>query len=141
MSNTFISTCNFVCTVKITFQISRFDTSIYIKIIYIWIFFCVRLIMYYKNSFFTFVKVSSIPFPSRTLFANTETVAQSRKRQLELYLRRLIDTCKNHPACPLAYGGPITKPALISFSPFFKKGVFENGKYGTSWLRDRFIIL
>lgn len=85
----------------------------------------------YKCVFF-FNKVSSIPFPSRTLFANTETVAQSRKRQLELYLRRLIDTCKNHPACPLAYGGPITKSALISFSPFFKKGVFENGKYGTS---------
>nr|CAI5852223.1 unnamed protein product [Callosobruchus analis] len=77
-------------------------------------------------------KVSSIPFPSKTLFANTEAVAQSRKKQLELYLRRLIDACKNHPSCPLAYGGPITKAALISFSPFFRKGVFENGKYGTS---------
>ncbi|KAJ8954794.1 hypothetical protein NQ318_014906 [Aromia moschata] len=58
--------------------------------------------------------------------------AQSRKRQLELYLRRLIETCRNHPNCPLAYGGSITKAALTSFSPFFKKGVFENGKYGTS---------
>ncbi|CAH1112604.1 unnamed protein product [Psylliodes chrysocephalus] len=77
-------------------------------------------------------KVSSIPFPSKTLFSNNEAVAQSRKRQLELYLRRLIDICKCHPACPLAYGGPVTKVALINFSPFFRKGVFENGKYGTS---------
>ncbi|KAJ3648828.1 hypothetical protein Zmor_020600 [Zophobas morio] len=77
-------------------------------------------------------KVSTIPFPSKQLFANSETVAKSRKRQLEFYLRRLIDTCKNLPSCPLAYGGPVTKVALISFSPFFRKGVFENGKYGTS---------
>lgn len=78
--------------------------------------------------------VASIPFPSKQLFANTEAVAQSRRRQLEIYLRRLIDACKSHPSCPLAYGngGPITKAALISFSPFFKKGLFENGKYGTS---------
>ncbi|KAK4883965.1 hypothetical protein RN001_000236 [Aquatica leii] len=59
-------------------------------------------------------KVSQIPFPPRQLFANTEHVAQSRKRQLETYLRRLIDVCKSHPSCSLA------------------KGVFENGKYGTS---------
>ncbi|XP_066262370.1 kinesin-like protein Klp98A isoform X2 [Euwallacea similis] len=77
-------------------------------------------------------KVSSISFPSKTLFGNTETVAQSRKRQLEFYLKRLIDTCKSLPSCPLAYGGPITKTALVTFSPFFRKGVFENGKYGTS---------
>ncbi|CAG9861907.1 unnamed protein product [Phyllotreta striolata] len=77
-------------------------------------------------------KVSSIPFPSRIIFSNNETVAQTRKRQLEFYLRRLIDTCKSHPACPLAYGGPVTKVALINFSPFFRKGVFENGKYTTS---------
>ncbi|XP_008195797.2 kinesin-like protein Klp98A isoform X1 [Tribolium castaneum] len=77
-------------------------------------------------------KVASIPFPAKQLFANSETVAKSRKRQLEFYLRRLIETCKNLPACPLAYGDTVTKAALISFSPFFRKGVFENGKYGTS---------
>lgn len=78
------------------------------------------------------IQVASIPFPSRQLFANTESVAQSRKKQLELYLRRLIETCRIHPACPLAYGGPITRAALLNFSPFFRKGVFENGKHGTS---------
>ncbi|XP_050295479.1 kinesin-like protein Klp98A [Anthonomus grandis grandis] len=77
-------------------------------------------------------KVAAISFPSKTLFANTEAVAQSRKRQLELYLQRLIETCKTLPSCPLAYGGPITKTTLLTFSPFFRKGVFENGKYGTS---------
>ncbi|CAH0550729.1 unnamed protein product [Brassicogethes aeneus] len=77
-------------------------------------------------------KVSAIPFPGKQLFSNNEMVASTRKRQLELYLRRLIEVCRNHPNCPLAYGGPITKQALNSFSPFFRKGVFENGKYGTS---------
>ncbi|KAH1007307.1 hypothetical protein HUJ04_004562 [Dendroctonus ponderosae] len=77
-------------------------------------------------------KVSAIPFPSRVLFANSDSVAVSRKRHLELYLRRLIDTCRTLSTCPLAYGGPVTKSALINFSPFFRKGVFENGKYGTS---------
>nr|XP_022909743.1 kinesin-like protein Klp98A isoform X1 [Onthophagus taurus]XP_022909744.1 kinesin-like protein Klp98A isoform X2 [Onthophagus taurus] len=77
-------------------------------------------------------RVSQIPFPSRQLFSNLETVAQSRKKQLQLYLRRLIEVCKNHPTCPLAYGGPITRETLVNFSPFFQKGIFENGKYGTS---------
>ncbi|KAJ8925878.1 hypothetical protein NQ315_009730 [Exocentrus adspersus] len=77
-------------------------------------------------------KVSSIPFPSKILFSNTESVAQSRKRQLEMYLRRLIEICRSDPMCPLAYGGPITKTALINFSPFFRRGLFENGKHGTS---------
>lgn len=77
-------------------------------------------------------KVAQIPFPSRQLFANKETVAQSRKKQLEIYLRRLIDECKTHPSCPMTYNGPITRASLVSFSPFFRRGVFENGKYGTS---------
>ncbi|XP_074037348.1 kinesin-like protein 98A isoform X2 [Leptinotarsa decemlineata] len=77
-------------------------------------------------------KVASLPFPSKTLFSTTETVAQSRKRQLETYLIRLIETCRSHSSCPLAYGEPVTKAALVSFSPFFRKGVFESGKYGTS---------
>ncbi|KAK9707912.1 PX domain [Popillia japonica] len=59
-------------------------------------------------------QIGKIPFPSKQLFSNSESVAQSRKKQLQMYLRRLIETCKNHPACPLA------------------KGIFENGKCGTS---------
>lgn len=77
-------------------------------------------------------KVAQIPFPSRQLFANSEHVAQSRRRQLETYLRRLIEVCKSHPSCCLAYGNTISKVDLINFSAFFSKGVFENGKYGTS---------
>ncbi|XP_065167719.1 kinesin-like protein Klp98A isoform X2 [Atheta coriaria] len=77
-------------------------------------------------------KVAQIPFPSRQLFANTEAVAQSRKKQLEMYLKRLIDVCKAHPNCCLAYETPVTRATLQNFSPFFRKGLFENGKYGTS---------
>ncbi|XP_025836332.1 kinesin-like protein Klp98A isoform X3 [Agrilus planipennis] len=67
-------------------------------------------------------KVSNIPFPPRQLFRNTEAVAKNRKRQLETYLRLLIQSL----------GEPITREALINISPFFKKGIFENGKYSTS---------
>lgn len=77
-------------------------------------------------------KVSKIPFPPRQLFANTESVAQSRRRQLETYLRRLIEVCRTLPACPLSYEKAISKSDLVHFSPFFSKGVFESGKYGTS---------
>ncbi|KAK9880597.1 hypothetical protein WA026_011837 [Henosepilachna vigintioctopunctata] len=75
--------------------------------------------------------VSSISFPSKKFFANSESVARARKQHLEAYLLRLLETCKNNSNCPLAYGGPITKNVLINFSPFFQKGVFEIGKYGT----------
>ncbi|CAG9820988.1 unnamed protein product [Phaedon cochleariae] len=77
-------------------------------------------------------KVAGIPFPSKILFPNTEMVARSRKKQLELYLNRLIETCKNHPALPLASGEPVTKEALLKISPFFRKGPCENGKCTTS---------
>ncbi|XP_055627378.1 kinesin-like protein Klp98A isoform X2 [Toxorhynchites rutilus septentrionalis] len=81
-------------------------------------------------------KVSSIPFPRRELFAsNTETVAKSRRRQLETYLRRLLVVCSKIPHSPIyeGEGRPgLTKASLIELhSAFFKKGLFETGKHGT----------
>lgn len=81
-------------------------------------------------------KVSSIPFPGRELFAsNTESVAKTRRRQLETYLRRLLVVCSKIPHSPIyeGEGRPgLTKASLIELhSAFFKKGLFETGKHGT----------
>lgn len=82
-----------------------------------------------------FFQVKQIPFPSRELFASkSESVARNRRRQLESYLRRLIVVCSKIPQCPLyeeSSGNGLKKSSLIEFSQFFKKGLFESGKYGT----------
>ncbi|XP_030370145.1 kinesin-like protein Klp98A isoform X2 [Scaptodrosophila lebanonensis] len=80
-------------------------------------------------------KISALPFPRRELFAsNSEPVAKHRRRLLELYLRRLFVVCSKIPQCPI-YDGPggpgLTRASLVQLSPFFKKGLFENGKHGT----------
>ncbi|XP_049531776.1 kinesin-like protein Klp98A [Anopheles darlingi] len=80
-------------------------------------------------------KIATIPFPRRELFAsNTESVAKTRRRQLETYLRRLLVVCAKIPHCPIyeGEGRPgLTKQTLIEFHSFFKKGLFETGKHGT----------
>ncbi|XP_067012385.2 kinesin-like protein Klp98A [Anabrus simplex] len=79
-------------------------------------------------------QVDALTFPPRRFFAkNSESVARQRRKQLELYLRQLLDVCSNIESCPLysCRQNP-TKLALLEFSAFFRKGVFESGKYGTS---------
>lgn len=80
-------------------------------------------------------RVGSIPFPRRELFSSSsESVARNRRRQLEIYLRRLLVVCSKIPQCPF-YDGPngygLSKATLVEFSQFFKKGIFESGKHGT----------
>lgn len=80
-------------------------------------------------------QIASIPFPRRELFASkSEATARNRRRQLEVYLRRLLVVCSKIPQCQF-YEGPngygLNKTTLIEFSQFFRKGLFESGKYGT----------
>ncbi|CAH1637942.1 unnamed protein product [Spodoptera littoralis] len=76
-------------------------------------------------------KVGSIPFPARTLWAG-EAVARARRGQLEQFLRRLLAAAAADARCPFRDPDrPLTRDALVSFSPFFRKGVFESGKCGT----------
>ncbi|KAM7345513.1 kinesin-like protein 98A isoform 2-T2 [Cochliomyia hominivorax] len=81
------------------------------------------------------VKIAALPFPRRELFSsNSEAVAKHRRRLLELYLRRLFVVCSRIPQSPIyeGAGGPgLTRASLAQFSPFFKKGLFENGRHGT----------
>ncbi|XP_012536653.1 kinesin-like protein Klp98A isoform X2 [Monomorium pharaonis] len=82
-------------------------------------------------------KVAAIRFPPRQVFPKYEVVAKQRRKRLEEYLRRLIQVCSELPHCePLyKYNGNlsnINKQSLLEFSPFFRRGMFESGKYGTS---------
>ncbi|XP_069675474.1 kinesin-like protein Klp98A isoform X2 [Periplaneta americana] len=78
--------------------------------------------------------VEALAFPPRRFFAkNSETLARQRRKQLEDYLRCLLEVCSEIQSCPLysCRENP-TKLALLEFSAFFRKGVFESTKYGTS---------
>ncbi|XP_077297950.1 kinesin-like protein 98A [Arctopsyche grandis] len=74
-------------------------------------------------------KVAAISFPPRQLWSS-ESLAGSRRPQLEKFLRTLIKTCASDKRCPF-HAQPLTKETLVQFSPFFRKGVFESGKCGT----------
>ncbi|CAG9565728.1 unnamed protein product [Danaus chrysippus] len=74
-------------------------------------------------------KVAAIPFPGRALWSS-ESLARTRRAQLESFLRRLLTVCSADRRCPL-HASPLTRDSLVAFSPFFRKGVFESGKCGT----------
>ncbi|XP_075223673.1 kinesin-like protein 98A isoform X2 [Lycorma delicatula] len=77
--------------------------------------------------------VAKLSFPPRRIFpwhTDAEWVAKERRPQLELYLQRLLKTCSEIESCPLY--NCTTKAALHQFSPFFKRGMFETGKFGTA---------
>ncbi|XP_023721823.1 kinesin-like protein Klp98A isoform X2 [Cryptotermes secundus] len=79
-------------------------------------------------------QVEALAFPPRRFFAkNSESLTRQRRKQLEDYIRCLLDVCSNMESCPLysCRENP-TKLALLEFSAFFRKGVFESSKYGTS---------
>lgn len=67
------------------------------------------------------VQVSGLPFPGRTLWAG-EGVARARRGQLEQFLRRLLAAAAGDARCPFRHPDrPLTRDALVSFSPFFRK--------------------
>nr|CAD7401410.1 unnamed protein product [Timema cristinae] len=78
--------------------------------------------------------VAALPFPPRHFFSKTsESLARQRRKLLEDYLQRLLDVCSELQWCPLNSCRPNpSKLALLEFSAFFRKGVFESSKYGTS---------
>ncbi|RZF34198.1 hypothetical protein LSTR_LSTR003608 [Laodelphax striatellus] len=78
-------------------------------------------------------QVAKLSFPPRKLFLwqmDGELLAKERRPLLEIYLKRLLAICSSISTCPLH--NSCSKTALHQFSTFFKKGVFETGKYGTS---------
>lgn len=91
----------------------------------------------YKSMRQKYGKVAAIRFPPRQVFPKNEVLARQRRKQLEEYLRRLIQVCSELPHCePLyKYNGNLSnidKQSLLEFSSFFRRGTFESSKYGTS---------
>ncbi|EZA56695.1 Kinesin-like protein [Ooceraea biroi] len=82
-------------------------------------------------------KVAAIRFPPRQVFPKYEVVARQRRKRLEEYLRRLIQVCSELPHCEPLYKfngnlSNVDKQSLLEFSSFFRRGMFESSKYGTS---------
>ncbi|CAG2062536.1 unnamed protein product [Timema podura] len=71
--------------------------------------------------------------PGISYSKTSESLARQRRKLLEDYLQRLLDVCSDIHCCPLniCRSNP-SKLALLEFSAFFRKGVFESSKYGTS---------
>lgn len=86
---------------------------------------------------FILLQIGVIPFPPRQFFKKSEAIARQRRKQLETYLRRLIQVCSELPLCQPLYQynrdlSQVDKHALLEFSVFFRRGTFESSKYGTS---------
>ncbi|XP_026469912.1 kinesin-like protein Klp98A [Ctenocephalides felis] len=81
-------------------------------------------------------KVAELSFPPRHLFSSScsDETARTRRSELDTYLQRLIEVCSEMPECPLhaCRGQQLTKLCLLEFSDFFRKGMFESTRYGTS---------
>ncbi|KAL3874464.1 hypothetical protein ACJMK2_037473 [Sinanodonta woodiana] len=79
-------------------------------------------------------EVNSLVFPSKKLFSKNEKVSSERQKQLEFYLRSLIEICSKIPTCNLHPSNSkfLTKKDLRDFDPFFRQGLFETTKHATS---------
>lgn len=62
-------------------------------------------------------------------------MACRRRRQLEIYLRRLLVVCSKLPASPIyedeasaLHGVGLTRASLVALSAFFRQGVCECGQ-------------
>ncbi|ELT98871.1 hypothetical protein CAPTEDRAFT_195906 [Capitella teleta] len=79
-------------------------------------------------------EISALIFPPKRWFSSySDKIAEERKQHLEDYLQNLLNVlfhrrnCILHPSKTLIY----SKQVLCNFHPFFKKGVFESGKYSS----------
>uniref|UniRef100_A0A8D8RF75 Kinesin-like protein n=3 Tax=Cacopsylla melanoneura TaxID=428564 RepID=A0A8D8RF75_9HEMI len=78
-------------------------------------------------------QVAALLFPPKkfSLLRRSEALARERRPQLESYLSRLLEVVSQIPGSPLNTQTP-SRTDLYTLSGFFRKGVFETGKYGTS---------
>ncbi|XP_061889039.1 kinesin-like protein KIF16B isoform X2 [Entelurus aequoreus] len=82
-------------------------------------------------------QLAALEFPPKKLFGNKdERMVAERRNHLERYLRSLFGvmlTSSGSPLCAEADGTlHLSKHSVCELSPFFKKGVFECGRHGTS---------
>ncbi|XP_014781484.1 kinesin-like protein KIF16B isoform X1 [Octopus bimaculoides] len=81
-----------------------------------------------------YAEVGSLIFPPKKLFSRSEKVVSERRYQLEFYLRSLLEILMKIPSCPINPSNNefLSKQTLCDFDPFYKKGLFEATKHGTT---------
>ncbi|XP_073670449.1 kinesin-like protein KIF16B isoform X2 [Paramisgurnus dabryanus] len=80
-------------------------------------------------------ELASLDFPPKKIFGNKdERMIAERRNQLEQYLRNFFYVMMSSSSSPLKTdesGPQVSKHAICSISPFFKKGVFDYSSHGT----------
>ncbi|GAB1601251.1 kinesin-like protein KIF16B isoform X1 [Argonauta hians] len=81
-----------------------------------------------------YAEVASLIFPPKKLFSRSEKVVSERRYQLEFYLRSLLEVLMKIPSCPINPSNNkfLSKQTLCDFDTFYKKGLFEATKHGTT---------
>lgn len=79
-------------------------------------------------------QIGALVFPPKKFFSKNEKVAAERRTQLQFYLHSVIEICSKLPDCVLhpSCNPFLSKQVLCEFDTFFKKGLFETTKYGTT---------
>ncbi|KTF83762.1 hypothetical protein cypCar_00042058 [Cyprinus carpio] len=90
-----------------------------------------------KDEHFEFeVKLAALDFPPKKIFGNRdERMVAKRRNLLEQYLqnffRMMMSPSSSSPLRTDEFGLHLSKHAVCSISPFFKKGVFDYSSHGT----------
>ncbi|NXG22151.1 KI16B protein, partial [Grallaria varia] len=81
-------------------------------------------------------ELANLEFPPKKLFGNKdERVLAERRSHLEKYLRSFFSAMLKSPSSPLhidKVGLTLSKYTIYKFSPFFRKGVFDQSMHGTN---------
>ncbi|XP_026065304.1 kinesin-like protein KIF16B isoform X3 [Carassius auratus] len=90
----------------------------------------------HKSLKLKYPELAVLDFPPKKIFGNRdERMVAERRNQLEQYLRNFFHVMmSSSPSSPLRtdeFGLHLSKHAVCSISPFFKKGVFDYSSHGT----------
>ncbi|XP_016124809.1 kinesin-like protein KIF16B isoform X2 [Sinocyclocheilus grahami] len=90
----------------------------------------------HKSLKLKYPKLAALDFPPKKIFGNRdERMVAERRNQLEQYLRNffhvMMSSSSSSPLRTDEFGLHLSKHAVCSISPFFKKGVFDYSSHGT----------
>uniref|UniRef100_A0A673G995 Kinesin-like protein KIF16B n=1 Tax=Sinocyclocheilus rhinocerous TaxID=307959 RepID=A0A673G995_9TELE len=90
----------------------------------------------HKSLKLKYPELAALDFPPKKIFGNRdERMVAERRNQLEQYLRKffhvMISSSSSSPLRTDEFGLHLSKHAVCSISPFFKKGVFDYSSHGT----------
>ncbi|KAF4118373.1 kinesin-like protein KIF16B isoform X2 [Onychostoma macrolepis] len=90
----------------------------------------------HKSLKLKYPELAALDFPPKKIFGNRdERMVAERRNQLEQYLRNffcvMMSSSSSSPLRTDEFGLHLSKHAVCSISPFFKKGVFDYSSHGT----------